>query len=265
MITIENRETGVSILTLDNPPLNLNTLDTIREINAQCTRIASDTSIRVLIITGAGHRAFCAGSDIKEFEHVRDDVVGKKLRAENEAFTSIERLPQPTIAALNGHTIGGGAEIALACDFRIIDEQAKIGFPEIDLGVFPGGGGIFRLPRLVGQAKALELLYTGELIDADEALRIGLVNSVVPSGGTLEAAHGLAARLITKPALALGMIKNGVRESFEQTVQQATALTLADSARVFSGEDVMEGITAFFAKRRPQFRHPTTENGKERS
>src|SRR5215813_5429260 len=190
---------------------------------------------RGVVVTGSGSKAFCAGSDVSEFPHVRDDVVSRKLARENAAFTALEELPMPVIAALNGVALGGGAEIALACDIRIMDETARIGFPEVKLGIFPGSGGIFRLPRLVGPAKAYELLYTGELIDAHEAHRIGLVNRLAPAGHVLSAAVALAETLATRPALALSLIRAAVRDSLHQTTQEAISRALADSHKVFTG------------------------------
>src|SRR5499427_9864503 len=247
------RDHGIAVLTLDNPPLNLTTLVTLDKLLTACRHIATDEQVRAVVVTGSGNKAFCAGSDIGEFIHVREDVVSRKLARENEAFTALERLPMPVIAALNGVTLGGGAEIALACDIRIVDETARIGFPEVKLGIFPGSGGIFRLPRLVGPAKAYELLYTGELIDAREAHRIGLVNRLAPAGHALSAAVALAEILATRPALALSLIRAGVRDSLNQTTQEAISRTLADSHRVFTGPDIEEGINAFFAKRAPVF------------
>jgi enoyl-CoA hydratase len=243
---------GVVVLTLDNPPLNLTTLVTLDNLLSACRDIAADERARAVVVTGSGSKAFCAGSDISEFAHVRDDVVSRKLARENMAFTALEQLPMPVIAALNGVALGGGAEIALACDIRIMDEAARIGFPEVKLGIFPGSGGIFRLPRLVGPAKAYELLYTGELIDAHEAHRIGLVNRA-PAGQALSAAVALAESLASRPALALSLIRAGVRDSLNQTTQEAINRTLADSHRVFTGPDIEEGIGAFFAKRAPVF------------
>jgi len=244
---------GVMLLTLDNPPLNLNTLLTLDKLLSACRDIAADQRVRAVVVTGAGSKAFCAGSDIGEFAQVRDDVVPRKLACENAAFTALEQLPMPVIAALNGVALGGGAEIALACDIRIMDETARIGFPEVKLGIFPGSGGIFRLPRIVGPAKAYELLYTGELIDAREAHRIGLVNRLAPAGHALSAAVALAEILAGRPALALSLIRAGVRDSLGQTTQEAITRTLSDSHRVFTGPDLDEGIDAFFAKRAPVF------------
>lgn len=246
-------ENGVAVLTLNSPPLNLNTLSTIDTLLQVCHALANDDRIRIVVVTGAGERAFCAGSDITEFADVRDDVVGKKLRKENAAFTAIEQLPQPVIAALNGVTLGGGAEIALACDIRIIDEDTRIGFPEVNLGVFPGSGGVFRLPSIVGLSRAYELLYTGDPIDAAEAHRIGLVNRIAPHGQTLSAALDMARDLAEKPALALSLVRAAARESVGQSTEAATRRTLHDSHRVFSGPDLDEGIAAFVEKRTPRF------------
>ena len=247
---------GVAILTLDNPPLNLNTLTTLGLLMERCREIAQDPAIRVVVVTGAGEKAFCAGSDISEFASVREDVVPRKLARENAAFSAIEAPPAPVIAALNGVTLGGGAEIALACDIRVMEETARIGFPEVKLGVFPGSGGVFRLPKVIGPARAYEMLYTGDIIDAHEAHRIGLVNRLAPRGKALASARDLARKLAAGPALALSLIRAGVRDAERQTVEEATARTLADSHRVFTGPDIAEGIAAFFEKRAPVFTAP---------
>jgi enoyl-CoA hydratase len=255
------QDCGVAVLTLDNPPLNLTTLTTLDKLLSICRIIAGDEKVRSIVVVGAGEKAFCAGSDINEFPKVRQDVVGSKLARENEAFAALEQLPMPVIAALNGVALGGGAEIALACDIRIMDETARIGFPEVKLGIFPGSGGIFRLPRLIGPARAYELLYTGDLVDAREAHRIGLVNRVAPAGEAFSAALAFAQRLATRPALALSLIRAGVRDSFNQTTRQAIERTLADSHRVFTGTDIEEGIAAFFAKRAPVFAASRKQEG----
>jgi enoyl-CoA hydratase len=225
--------------------------------------LASDLRTTAIVVTGAGSKAFCAGSDVSEFTSVLADVVPRKLARENAAFTGLEQLPMPVIAALNGVTLGGGAEIALACDIRIMDEIARIGFPEVKLGVFPGSGGVFRLPRLIGPARAYELLYTGDLIDATEAHRIGLVNRLAPAGKTLSHALTFAESIAQRPALALSLIRAAVRDSITQTTQEATDRTLADSHTVFTGPDIEEGVAAFFAKRPPVFTAGRTGARKE--
>jgi Enoyl-CoA hydratase/carnithine racemase len=264
-ILFERHDDGVAVLTLNNPPLNLITIDTMAALLRLADDIASDPTVRAVVVTGSGDKAFCAGADIKEFADVRDDVVTKKLDRENAALTALARVPVPTFAALNSLTLGGGGEIALACDLRIIDTDARIGFPEILLGVFPGGGGVFRLPRVVGISHALDLLYSGRIIDADEAYRIGLVNEIAPSGTALERALESARLLASRPALALSMIRAGAYDSLTQTIADATARTLADSHTVFAGPDIKEGVAAFFEKRSPVFTSPRSGYDTEES
>ncbi|GAA3774030.1 enoyl-CoA hydratase [Microbacterium kribbense] len=252
-IGLEVREDGVGVLTLDAPPLNLITRAMTMRLLALCDQIAADPRVRSLVITGAGDRAFCAGADVGEFAQVRDDVVGKKLTRENRAMTAVATLPIPTIAAINGVCLGGGAELAIACDLRVMDADATVGFPEILLGVFPGSGGVFRLPRIIGIAGALDLLYSGRQVHADEALRLGLSSETAPAGSALKRALERAAVLADRPALALSLIKSGASASFTQTIDDATAASLADSRRVFTGPDIEEGLAAFFGKRAPHF------------
>ena len=155
--------------------------------------------MRAVVVTGAGEKAFCAGSDVKEFAAVRDRVVEKKLARENEAFGKLESLSKPTVAAIEGLAYGGGCEISMACDLRVIGEGARIALPEVRLGVVPGSGGLFRLPELVGPARAMELMYLGAPIDAGEAERIGLVNEVVPDGQALSRALDIARSIARQP------------------------------------------------------------------
>jgi enoyl-CoA hydratase len=253
LVLIEQLGGGVAKLTLNNPPLNLTTLDLTQQLIEALDEFERNDSVRVVVVTGAGDKAFCAGSDIKEFPAVRDQVVEKKLARENQAFDRLAFLSKPTIAAIEGMALGGGCEIALACDIRIIAEDAKMGFPEVKLGVFPGSGGLFRLPRLVGPARALELMYLGNSISAREAEHIDLVNRVIPEGEALEYAIELAKEVAQRPKEAVAAIKRGVRESMVLAHEEAVRLTLKLSDRVFKTEDVTEGIAAFFEKRQPQF------------
>lgn len=255
-ITCDLQGDGVALVTLRNPPLNLITLDVTAQLIDTAARVRADRGIRAVVITGEGTRAFCAGADIGEFAAVRDDVVGRKLARENEAMSAIAALPMPTIAAIGGACLGGGSELAIACDLRVIDETASMGFPEVRLGVFPGSGGVTRLPRVIGLPRALDLLYTGRSVGAAEALQLGLVSRVAGAGSALEDALALARALAAGPALALSMIKAGAAASLTQTDDEATAASLADSARVFRGPDVDEGLAAFAAKRAPHFTAP---------
>jgi enoyl-CoA hydratase/carnithine racemase len=173
-------DAGVAVLTLDNPPLNVVTLELTRRLRAALDRLAADPEARVLIVTGAGSRAFCAGSDVREFPSVSDDVVRKKLAPENDAYSRVDDFPKPTIAALNGLAYGGGLELAVCCDILIAGADVRLALPEVKLGVLPGSGGTVRVPRRIGEGRAKELMFTGDPIDAETARSWGLVNRVVP-------------------------------------------------------------------------------------
>ncbi|XID92538.1 enoyl-CoA hydratase/isomerase family protein [Paenibacillaceae bacterium WGS1546] len=254
-IGVERFDNGVAVLTLQNPPLNLITLEMTRQMIETLTELEPDDSVRTVVIRGQGQRAFSAGADIKEFMEVRDDVVGKKLKKENEAWSRIERFSKPVIAAIEGFAYGGGCEIALACDIRVMSETSKIGLPEINLGVIPGAGGVFRLPKLVGTAKAIELQILGEFLDAGEALRIGLVDHVTLAGEAEAKAVSLAARFAGQPLEAVKAIKKSVRASWHQTHDQAVQMTLDLSDMLFRTPDCAEGVSAFREKRKPVFQH----------
>jgi enoyl-CoA hydratase len=248
-------EDGVAVLTLDNPPLNLVTLELTRRLHAALERLAADPAARVLVVTGAGARAFCAGSDVSEFPAVQDDVVRKKLRAENGAYSRLDDFPRPTIAALNGLAYGGGLELAVCCDLLIAGEDVRLALPEVKLGVLPGSGGTVRVPRRIGEGRAKELMYTGEPIDARTAVAWGLVNRVVPAGRALVAALDLARVLADRPSRALQLMKQAVDLGLDAPEDDAIERTLALSDAVFRTEDCREGVRAFFAKEPPRWRH----------
>lgn len=253
LVMVERRDNGVAVVTLHNPPLNLITLELTRQMIGVFSELETDDDVRAVVIQGGGNRAFCAGADINEFMEVRDDVIGKKLKKENEAWSKIEYFSKPVIAAINGLAYGGGCEIALACDIRIMAENSKIGLPEINLGVFPGAGGVFRLPKLVGTAKALELQILGEFIDARTALDIGLVSYVAPEGGAEQMAGALAGKFAQQSLEAVKAIKKSVRESWHQTHDEAVQMTLELSEHIFQTPDFVEGVQAFKEKRKPVF------------
>ena len=246
-------EGNLAKLILHNPPLNLVTLELTQQLVEALEELDADESVRVVVITGAGDRAFCAGSDVKEFPAVRDQVVEKKLARENQAFGDIEFLSKPVIAAIEGLAYGGGCEISMACDLRIAAESARIALPEVKLGVVPGSGGLFRLPRLVGPALAMELMYLGDPISAREAEQMGLVNRVVPDGEALPHALNIARRIAQQPRASVAAIKRGVRESARLANEDAVRLTLELSDHVFKTEDCAEGVRAFLEKREPRF------------
>jgi len=246
---------GIAELTLDNPPLNLVTLELTRRLHASLGRLAADPAVRVLIVTGAGDRAFCAGSDIGEFPSVMDDVVPKKLALENETWSRLDDFPRPTIAALNGLAYGGGLELAVCCDLLVAGADVRLALPEVKLGVFPGTGGTVRVPRRIGEGRAKELAFLGEPIDARTALAWGLVNRVVPRGQALAAARELAAVLAARPGRALQLCKQAIDLALDTAEDEAVARTLEVSAAVFRTADCREGVRAFFAKEPPRFTH----------
>ena len=246
---------GVAVLTLDNPPMNLVTLALTRQLDAALARLAADTGVRALVVTGAGERAFCAGSDIKEFGGVADDVVGKKLAAENAAFARLAAFPTPTIAAIDGVAFGGGLELAVCCDLLVAGAEARLALPEVKLGVFPGSGGTIRVPRRIGEGRAKQLMFTGEPIDAATALAWGLVNQVVPRGQAVAAARALAAQLAALPARALALMKEAVAVGLAHREDEAVQRTLELSAAVFRTADCREGARAFLAKEPARWTH----------
>ncbi len=252
-IRLEKLANKVGIVYLDNPPLNILTLDMTQYLINLFSEIEEDDQVRAVIITGAGEKAFCVGADINEFAAVRDQVIKKKLGKENEALLKIEKLSKPVIAAIDGFALGGGCEIALACDIRIIAENAKIGLPEIKLGVFPGSGGIYRLPKIIGISHAMEMMYTGDSLTAQEAFRIGLVNQVTPPKQALTFAKSMAEKIAQQPKKALAAIKAGVRKAMEISQEEAIQYNLELSDVVFKSRDCAEGVAAFFEKRKPNF------------
>jgi enoyl-CoA hydratase/carnithine racemase len=243
----------VAELTLDNPPLNLVTGELTRELGAALRRVATERQVRVLVVTGAGERAFCAGSHVAEFEGLRGRVGEGKLLLEKAVYRQLADLAVPTIAAIEGAALGGGLELALCCDLRVASERATLGMPEVRLGVIPGSGGTQRLPRVVGPARAKELILSGEIVDAATAERYGLVNRVVPAGQAMSAARELAATIAARGPFAVREAKRLIDSAMETELDAGLAAELDASERVFSSNDMIEGATAFFEKRPPEF------------
>ena len=252
-------EGRIARITLNNPPLNLTTLKILDQLMEGVLQVSFDEKVRVVVITAAGDRIFCGGSDLKEFPMIRDNFIEKKLRKENAIFSRLESMDKPVIAAINAQALGGGCEMALACDFIVLDERAKIGQPEINIGTFPGSGATFRLPRRVGTAKAMEMLCLGTALSADEALEWGLVNRVAPAGGSWQCAYELALELASKPRFALKCIKTLCREAYTQTPAEAIESSMALSEIILKTPDSIEGTKAFFEKRSPVFEGAVTK------
>jgi len=249
-----SQEDGVATLTVERPPLNALSYQTKEEIGACLEEIAADSAVRCLIFYGAGGRAFSVGSDIKEFPEVSARRLGHQRAVHEHSLNNrIDYFPVPTIAAIEGHCLGGGLELALACDLRIASETARLGLPEVKLGGFPGGGGTERLPRLIGEARARELIYTGESVDAREAWRIGLVNRVTPPGQVLAAARELARTIAASAGVTLRTVKTVLDRGLAMDLLEAEQVAIAAIAEVFQSEVIQEGVAAFLEKRPPRF------------
>jgi enoyl-CoA hydratase len=245
----------LGIITINRPKaLNALNKEVLEELSWVVSQVKQNDGIRAVIITGAGEKAFVAGADINFMENL-SSLEGKKFSLlGNQIFYDIEQLNKPVIAAINGFALGGGCELALACDIRIASMQAKLGQPEINLGIIPGFGGSQRLPRLIGKGLAAELLYTGEMIDANEAYRIGLVNKVVEPEKLMDAAKELAGKFAKKSSITLQLLKEAINEGLEMELSKALAHEADIFGLCFSTEDQKEGMNAFLNKRPAQFK-----------
>jgi enoyl-CoA hydratase len=243
----------VALLTI-NRPEKRNALDaaTRAQFLDLLDGLRTNPEVRVVVITGAGDKAFIAGADISEFEG-RTPMDQFRVMAGRTIFEAVDAFPKPVIAALNGFALGGGCELAMACDFRIAADNARLGQPEINLGILPGGGGTQRLPPR-RHGTALKLLFTGELIDAAEALRIGLVDEVVPAAQLRERVMALAGIIAEKSPVALQLIKEAVRAAVRLPLDEGLRQETALFGLAFSSEDKQEGVKAFLEKRKPEFR-----------
>ncbi len=245
---------AVVVLTLDRPGrLNAIGADTLRSLRAVADRIDGDPSIRAVVVTGAG-KAFSAGADITELDALDGPLaMSAFLQQFNDTYDRLARLTKPSIAAVNGLAFGGGLELALACDLRIVARGARLGVPEIKLGLLPGAGGTQRLARLLPAAVTKHMLMTGDPISAEDAHRLGLVNEVVDDGTALAAAERLAERLATGPPLALAAAKRLVDIGGPMALEGGIALERETVSLLFATEDRAEGVAAFLEKRAPQF------------
>jgi enoyl-CoA hydratase len=213
-----------------------------------------DSATRVLIITGDGEKSFVAGADISEMAHLNEEQGREFGRMGAQVFRKIELLPIPVIAVVNGFALGGGCELAMACDIRIASNKAKFGQPEVGLGIIPGFSGTYRLPKLIGQGYAKEMIYTGKAIRADEALRIGLVNAVYEPEELMERAMEMAQRILANAPLAISLAKQSINEGYDLDADAAIALENDLFGQCFSTADQKEGMDAFLNKRKPVFK-----------
>ena len=251
-LLVERRE-RVAIITINRPEKrNALNIQTRQEGAAAFEELREDDSVRVVVITGAGEKAFVAGADIAEFEG-RTAVTQRDVMTGRSLFTAVDTFPKPVIAMVNGYCLGGGCELALACDLRIASDKASFGQPEINLGIIPGGGGTQRLTRLVGEGKAMELILTGDIIDAQTAYSIGLVNTVVPADQLEAKTMEIAGRISERSPIALRMAKEAVKTASRSSLDEGLRREIDLFALCFSSEDKDEGVKAFLEKRKPNF------------
>ncbi|MHB1627027.1 MAG: enoyl-CoA hydratase-related protein [Bacilli bacterium] len=252
-----DKSNGIAVVTITNPPMNVLNRSVVESLSETFARLERDDDVVVIVACGAGERAFMAGADIKEFP----DALGQPGQAKqlalrlHEVMNLIDHCPKPTIAALHGFVLGGGLELALAFDMRICDATTQLGLPEIKLGIFPGAGGTQRLPRLIGEAKAKELMFTGESVSAESALAMGLVNRVVAKGEALGEARLLAGLIAKRSLPALRRLKTAIDQGLDGTLAEGVLVEAGLFDEVFQTDDSREGVSAFLEKREPVFKN----------
>lgn len=250
-----NKEGGIGTVIVNRPEvLNALSQSVYAELNGLFKEIEEDDEVHVVILTGSGEKAFIAGADIAAMQPMNSTGVRGFIDIARKAFDRVHTLSKPVIAAINGFALGGGCELAMCCDLRIASENAKFGQPEIGLGIIPGGGGTQRLSRLVGETRAKELIYTGDIIDAHTACSIGLINKVVSSDDLISEANALAKKMVAKSSVILSFAKKVINGGMNVDLSSGLDLEAECFALCFSTEDQKEGMTAFLEKRKPAFK-----------
>lgn len=252
-LTYEKRD-KIAIVTINRPnTLNSLNAETMEELDQVFTEVGRDEGVWAVILTGAGERAFVSGADIQQFVGLSAPASQHFARKGQDIFRRIEELGRPVIAAINGYALGGGCELAMACTIRIASEKARFGQPEVKLGLIPGYGGTWRLPHIVGKGKALELILTGEMIDAQEALRLNLVNRVVPPAQLMEAALEMANKILANSPLAVKLSIQAINHAMHTDLETGNHHEAALFGLCFASHDKEEGVNAFLDKRKPAF------------
>lgn len=246
------REDSFAVITLNRPPANAISEQLVRDLAAALSSVEHDDGVRAVIVTGAGDRIFCAGADLGSAFSGGD--MRDFIRFGNGVLRKIERFPKPVIAAMNGHALGGGCEIAMACHLRLLKETARMGQTETNLGIIPGFGGTQRMPRLIGRTKALEFMLLGTQVPAAECLALGLVNRLTKEGETLAEAKTLARALAKRPPVATRVLIEAVDDGLDAPIDQALEIETRAFLQTLRTEDAAEGIQAFFARREPEFK-----------
>ncbi|MDO9535159.1 MAG: enoyl-CoA hydratase-related protein [Bacillota bacterium] len=252
-VILFEKKDNYAVITLNRPPMNPLSSQVFHELNIIIEEIESDSAVKAVIITSSGVKAFAAGVDITEIGNLTPIEMYEFCALSMNVFSKLENLSKPTIAVMRGLVLGGGCELSLCCDFRLAAENAKFAQPEINLGIIPGGGGTKRLPRLIGLARAKELLFLGEMIDAAAAEKFGLVNKVLPDEELMEYAEKMAKNLASKPSIAMKMLKKTVNMGEDLDVNSATNLEIESFIVTFASDDRVEGIRAMLEKRKPVF------------
>jgi len=246
---------GVAVITINRPKqmnaLNPEVLLKLREAVLDC---GADDEVRVVIITGAGDKSFVAGADIAAMKDYTPREAMAFAELGQSVFRSLEQLPKPVIAAVNGYALGGGCELAASCDIILASEKARFGTPEVNLGVFPGFGGTQRLTRLLGKARAKEVIFSGEMFDAARALAIGLINRICPPEELMDEARNLAATIMSKGPVAISLAKQSIEGGYDRDLDTALLIERSLFAQCFDTEDQKEGMSAFLEKREPKFK-----------
>lgn len=257
--TLFEVQDGVGVLTFNRPKaLNALNAKTLEELNDVIERVAQDPAIRVLVLTGAGEKAFVAGADITGFPAMNPMQARYFAEMGQGIFFRLEHLPKPVIACVNGFVLGGGCELAMSCDFIYASEKARFGQPEVNLGLMPGFGGTQRLARMIGRAKAKELCMTGEMIDAQQAREWGLVAKVFPAEQLVEETMKTAKLLATRPPGILRSLKQVINRGMDVDLKSGCALEAEAFGVCFASEDMTEGVSAFLEKRKPEFKGSLT-------
>jgi len=250
----------IAVLTIDHPPVNSFNTRVLTELTEAVDQLLGDDEVKAVVITGGGTNAFIAGADIPEIQALLDEpedgyaVARQFIKGGQSLFLKIERATKPVIAAINGYCLGGGLELAMACHMRICSDRARLGQPEVNLGIIPGWGGTQRLPRIVGKGKAIEMILTGDMITAQEAYRVGLVNRVVPAGAVLKEARGLARKIVSKSRFPIAAALRAVSEGLQATIEDGLSIEADQFVGLADSEDIREGVSAFLEKRQPQFK-----------
>jgi len=253
LVELEIRE-RLAIVTINNPPVNPLTKEVLAELERTVDELSVNEEVWAVIITGGGEKAFVAGADIRQFPQLKQEDGRKMAEWGQRIFDKIAGLKKPVIAAINGFALGGGCELAMACDIRLASKKAKFGQPEVTLGITPGFAGTQRLPRLVGRAIAKELIFTGDMIDAEEAYRIGLVNKVYEPEELMDKAREMAKRILSRGMIAVQLCKAAINNGMNMDTESAYNYEAEVFGLCFATQDQKEGMTAFVEKRKANFK-----------